>query len=107
MMNLNIIIDAVNKTLKDDNLLILHKELNASSTFKLYKTFSYKLYLLKDHSTKCVLSYEEKKKASFDSLNDYWKEFDKIFLIKLINWITTEDFKEIYAGVQQISDTNH
>lgn len=99
-MELYDIINAVNGILdKPNEILVLHRSMKANKVVKVYKKFSYKLFLVKDKDNKeLVLSYENEVNCPLDKIDKIWKSEDSKFLEVLIDWIS-KDFNNIRYGI--------
>lgn len=94
------IINAANEVLNIKNAsLILHKNIQMHPKIKVYKIFNYNLYLV-GKDTKCVLSLSDTKNVPSSELNNAWEEMDIAFCKELLNWLTTDDFKQLKNGIQ-------
>ena len=95
MIGLNEIIDIASKLIKEGNL-ILHTSMTFHSSFKIYKEFSYDLYLLKDGTKTLLYSYKENKPVSAkDDLHKVWRECDLNYIEYFLKWILSPEFKEL------------
>lgn len=96
MIELYDVIEAMNVYL-NNGMLVLHRNMKVHSKFKAYKIFCYDLYYVTKNNKVIVLSYEETKNAPSDSIKEVWLECDKLYLRKLIDWISNE-FKTLIGN---------
>lgn len=76
---------------KDKGMLIIHRNMKVHPKFKVYKTFSYSIYLVKNKQKELLLEWETTKNVS-ESIMEVWKDSDIEFLPKLIDWLSSESF---------------
>lgn len=93
MITLDAIIDAMNNIV--DGTLVLHRSMRAHPTIKVYKRFCYNIYLIKGNSKELIWSWEDVKNTPSDEIESTWVTEDFIYLNKLIEWISNEDFKKL------------
>lgn len=94
MIELYDIIEAMNSYLTD-GMFVLHRSMKVHSKFKVYKIFCYNLYHVTKDNKVIVLSYEETKNAPSDSIKEVWLECDKLYLRKLVKWLSGDEFKTL------------
>lgn len=76
---------------KNKGMLIIHRNMKVHPKFKVYKTFAYSIYLVKNKEKELLLEWETTKNTT-DDIIEVWRDADKEFLPKLINWLSSESF---------------
>lgn len=76
---------------KDKGMLVIHRNMKVHPKFKVYKTFSYSVYLVKNKEKELLLKWETTKNVS-DNIIEVWRDSDKEFLPKLIDWLSSGSF---------------
>ena len=96
MVELYDIIEAANKNVSSTRgTLVLHRSIQEHPTFKVYKKFCYKLYLVKADKKKSMLTWEFTKNSPSDNLMEDWIKMDKEYLVTLITWLSSNFYKEL------------
>lgn len=76
--------------------LVLHRSMKVHPKFKVYKKFCYDLYLVKNKNEKtCILSYEETRNTYADDILPVWKEVNKKYLKKLMQWVASNEYRKL------------
>lgn len=91
-MEINDIIEAINKVSK--TTLILHRSMTVHPKFKIYKVYSYNLYRV-DNDKQLLLEWSVAKNTSSDTIGKCWDEADKEYLSILVNWLSSDKYKEL------------
>lgn len=102
------IIEAVNKILKSkkghlnkkgiltsENNLTLHRSIREHPKFKIYKVFVYSLYNILKGEKNLLHKIEIVKNVSSSDLMEEWVNCDKEYLVSLIEYLRSDEFKEI------------
>lgn len=97
MITLHDIIEAASA--KVNGTLVLHRSMEVHPTFKAYKIFRYNLYQIVNGEKNLLFTIEEKKKALTDELEAVWEACDKIYLNKLIEWLTGNEYTALMNGI--------
>lgn len=99
------VIESVSKTLRNKKtILVLHRSMVPSQVVKAYKLFRYNLYLTEAKNKSLILSKEYRVNCRLDDIEKEWVKQDKKFLDEFMEYILSDEFKEVRNGVQQISD---
>lgn len=102
-MELYDIIEAASKLVdKSKGFLVLHRGVHVNPRFKVYKRYSYALYLVSNrdkNDRECLLRYETEKNSPAENMDKDWKEQDMIFLSILIDWLSSEHFIKLKHGI--------
>lgn len=93
-MELYDIIESLNRNIKNGRL-ILHRGMSVNNTFKVLKVFNYDLYLMKGEERTLINSTSFNVRALSDEIEEMWKKQDKIYLNVLIDWISSNHYKEL------------
>ena len=97
MITLHDIINSASS--KVDGVLVLHRSMVVHPTFKIYKIFRYNLYQIIGDEKTLLFTFEEKKKCPSSDIEIIWDECDRIYLDKLIEWLTGNEYKELTDGI--------
>ncbi len=98
-MDINHIIDVISYSLREGTL-VLHKSLETHPKFKVYKTFSYKLYKLDSKGKALLITYNNVVNTSLIKEEDAWRENDDTFLKHIIDWLSSDEFKSMKNGTK-------
>lgn len=94
------IVDAASSLMKE-HMLVLHRNMKQNTKFKVYKKFSYTLYLVRSKNDKeTVLTYENNMNCPSDDIEKCWSKCDNEFILKLVNWLSSDDYIKMKYGVQ-------
>lgn len=91
------IIEAINSYIKDGTL-VLHRSMKVHPRFKVYKTFCYNLYYVDRLSKDLLFSCEETENSPSEDLKTVWDKCDKLFLKKLVKWMSTDNYKKLIGN---------
>lgn len=94
------IIEAAGSYLKEGTL-VLYRSMKVHPKFKVYKSFCYNLYYVKDKENTLLFSKEDTVKAADDEINKTWDKYDKLYVRDLIKWFTSNEYKSMLKdGIQ-------
>lgn len=85
--------------------LVLHKEIQLSSSFKAYKTYRYTLWFVKDKKSYRVLVLQHTDKVLDNQEENMIRKMNIMFSELLFNWIRSTYYIEVingtYKGVEK------
>lgn len=93
MITLNDILEAASVKVRGD--IVLYRSMTVHPTVKAYKVFKYSIYHIVDGCKIPRYEHSYTKKALSDELEKVWETCDKEFLIKLIEWFTSDIYKDM------------
>ena len=74
--------------------IILHKKLTIHPKFKACKCYSYLLYKVGEEQ-ELLLEWSAHSSSSINNIEDTWLMFDKEYLLILVNWISSDEYKKL------------
>ena len=74
--------------------IILHKKLTIHPKFKACKCYSYLLYKVGEEQ-ELLLEWNAHNSSSINNIEDAWLMFDKEYLLILVNWISSDEYKKL------------
>jgi hypothetical protein len=94
------IVEAANKLINHSKgMIVLHRSIKQHPMFKVYKRFTYGIYLVKDGVGECIKSHEISINCPSNEMEDAWKKCDKEFLTVLVDWLSSNQFIELRDGI--------
>lgn len=74
--------------------IVLHKKLTIHPKFKACKCYSYLLYKVGEEQ-ELLLEWDAHSSSSINNIEDAWLMFDKEYLLILVNWISSDEYKKL------------
>lgn len=102
MIELYNIVEAADKLIdRSKGTLVLHRSMVVNPQFKIYKTFTYTIYIIGStkEDRKVVWHHEARLNCPSDDIEKMWKEEDLNALQSLIKWISSSYFTELKDGI--------
>ena len=84
--------------IKETGHIVLHKEVVSNSPFKIYKTFKYNLWFIKNKKSYKVLTLAETIKVPTGQEELVEKEMSVSLSTLIFNWIGSNSYKAIIKG---------
>lgn len=87
--------------------LVLHRNMQQSPVVPVYKRFNYTLYLIKGKEKVRLIEKSFMDKCPVEKLEEIWNKQDILFTFCLLQWMGTDEYKNLRYGIQQTSDVDN
>lgn len=104
-MELQDIVDNLNKVIKLDGRLMLSRSMTTHKRFPAYKAFNYVVWKVRNSTDKVrMLTQVENINTSNLDLVKCWEDADRNFLVTLLKWITEGGYNYVDEQVSDRTD---